>query len=434
MSWEDRVNRVGFFRGVPFFYSDVNGAVGRRTAVKEFPGRDEPEVEDLGRRPRRIPMEIFVIGADYDIARDNLVEAFETKGPGELEHPYWGTMTVVLEGEAQLKETTKEQRIARFSVTFLQTRGNLSFTEVADTATEVDLTVTKVETNLLDQFAKTFNVLDEVAEVAEDAVTTIEEATTALHKVRKRIASTMQVVNDAKAAIDDFVDITASLVTTPIDLANQFIALYATVFAGITEVTDAFTDLVDFFGSDDDEVSGAAGSILASDTRVILLGRVVEELSTFGDDFPTLPENTPRQEVTAENERQVIRLVKTSVAIEAARVVVDLNFENFDQAVEIRQLMTMLIDEISSDDNLPDELYTSLVDMRAALVEHLNQAASSLSELDDYTPKSTLPALVLAYQIYGDSRRESEILARNSDIRDPTAVQGGRVIRVLSDD
>ncbi|MNN99925.1 hypothetical protein D3C81_2196910 [compost metagenome] len=49
--WRDRKQGASF-RGVPFLVDTDSVPVGRRTQLHEFPQRDQPFVEDLGRRTR----------------------------------------------------------------------------------------------------------------------------------------------------------------------------------------------------------------------------------------------------------------------------------------------------------------------------------------------------------------------------------------------
>ena len=81
--WRDRY-RKGSFRGAAFVTTRGEFAGGRRTVVHEFPGRDEPVNEDMGRRARRFTIECHCIGADYMTARDALLDALEKGGDGLL--------------------------------------------------------------------------------------------------------------------------------------------------------------------------------------------------------------------------------------------------------------------------------------------------------------------------------------------------------------
>jgi len=49
----------------------------RRQAVFEYPQKDKPFVEDLGRSLRSIDVKGFIVGQDYAARAKRLIEAFE---------------------------------------------------------------------------------------------------------------------------------------------------------------------------------------------------------------------------------------------------------------------------------------------------------------------------------------------------------------------
>jgi prophage DNA circulation protein len=82
------------FRGVPFIVEDNSGEFGRRGSLHEYPFRDIPYAEDLGRRARRFSLQVFVLGDDCAAQRDALLNAMEQFGPGLLVHPSMGSVMV----------------------------------------------------------------------------------------------------------------------------------------------------------------------------------------------------------------------------------------------------------------------------------------------------------------------------------------------------
>jgi len=94
MAWQDRYLDASF-RGVPFFVDRANTSGGRKTVLHEFPERDLPFAEDLGRASRLFNVTGYIIGEDYFEQRDRLIAAcFDKSGPGILIHPYYGSLTV----------------------------------------------------------------------------------------------------------------------------------------------------------------------------------------------------------------------------------------------------------------------------------------------------------------------------------------------------
>ena len=141
MAWQDDLVGTASFRGVPFKTADAELGVGRRNVLNEYPLRDEPYTDDLGRRARLYRVDGHVIGPDYLQLRDALIEAFETKGPGELVHPRYGTRWVSLHDDyVRFRESHTEGGIARFSVVFVEDSDNRQPTAEADTAAEVERT------------------------------------------------------------------------------------------------------------------------------------------------------------------------------------------------------------------------------------------------------------------------------------------------------
>ena len=113
MSWA-QAYRGASFRGVPFQVVGHEGDFGRRTVTHEYPLRDKPYVEDLGRKARTLKIEALVIGADYMAARDRLLAAIEQPGPGRLVHPYLGELQVSVLG-VTLRESTAQGGMAGLS-------------------------------------------------------------------------------------------------------------------------------------------------------------------------------------------------------------------------------------------------------------------------------------------------------------------------------
>lgn len=98
MSWRDSL-RPPSFRGAEFKIETGARGGGRRQAVHEFPKRDEPYAEDMGRRARKFQVNAYFVqsprnGFDYTAERDALIAALEQEGPGLLIHPTMGEFDV----------------------------------------------------------------------------------------------------------------------------------------------------------------------------------------------------------------------------------------------------------------------------------------------------------------------------------------------------
>ena len=157
MAWRDNLVDASF-RGVGFQVDDTEAPIaGRRVAVHEYPGRDEPFVEDLGRRTKTYTIEAFVVGDEYAAARDRLIEACDMPGAGELVHPYLGSLQVACTA-CSLMERTREGRMARFSLSFTEAGANQYPTSRVNTGDNVTSSGNAAVAEFVEQFFGRFGL------------------------------------------------------------------------------------------------------------------------------------------------------------------------------------------------------------------------------------------------------------------------------------
>lgn len=106
------------FRGVPFFIPNSRRASGRRQAEFELAASDITEREDLGLLNGPIDIEGVYVGDDYIAVEAALRAAFETPGPGTLQHPWYGPLLVELTAPGETNFDADSLRSFRFRATF----------------------------------------------------------------------------------------------------------------------------------------------------------------------------------------------------------------------------------------------------------------------------------------------------------------------------
>jgi prophage DNA circulation protein len=112
--WRDSLV-LASFRNVEFHVEMGSMSSGRRTVVFEYPKRDLPYSEDMGRSARRWQFTAYLLLRDYGLQakkqyniirqRDNLIAALEKELAGVLIHPDLGQELVMCE-----RYTYSEQR------------------------------------------------------------------------------------------------------------------------------------------------------------------------------------------------------------------------------------------------------------------------------------------------------------------------------------
>ena len=116
-SYFDQLQQASF-NGVPFVTKSNSTTVGRRTAEHIYPFRDQPWIEDLGRKARRYHIVGFLIGDDVISQRDDMQNALEYPGPGILIHPTYGRLTVTALDQCTFEEDMTHGRVIEMNLVF----------------------------------------------------------------------------------------------------------------------------------------------------------------------------------------------------------------------------------------------------------------------------------------------------------------------------
>lgn len=117
--------RMAMFRNVPFHVESGGQTSGRRIAMHEYPKRDVPYAEDMGKRATTFEITGYLIeydrrlGLDYRRARNQLISALETEGPGTLIHPTLPEMQVMVTGYS-VSETRERGGYCVFEMRFIE--------------------------------------------------------------------------------------------------------------------------------------------------------------------------------------------------------------------------------------------------------------------------------------------------------------------------
>jgi prophage DNA circulation protein len=413
MAWQDEFSQVtlpdgrvlvaGSFRGVPFRTVDAEIKVGRRNQINEYPQRDEPYADDLGRRGRRYVIDAYLIGDNYLAERDDLIRAFETKGSGELIHPRYGILKVSLDGEVPFKETPDKRGFVRISATFVEDTSNTFPKADQDTVARVEETTNAADEATQTSFAEEFSVEGPsfLAGQAMDGLRGLTATVGGLLDTARQVTSVeglAMIVGQAGLLSVNL----AQLIRTPVVLVQSLRSLYAQMVQNVRRPLQAFAELQSvFFANERSPAVALAGSSrarsLANDTARADLQR----------------------RLSLTNQARML-----AVAISDSSVVSTSN-----QAAELRDALVEQIDiELEANDP-PVEIVRALSAMRTAVVRDVAARSEFLQSRSTFTPLTMLPAVVLAHRIYQDATRADELVERNS-IQHPAFVPA-RPLEVL---
>lgn len=394
MAWRDELGRVtlpdgravvaGSFRGVPFHTVDAEIRVGRRNQVNEYPQRDLPYVDDLGRKARRYAVELYVIGDNYLAERDALIEALEAKGSGELIHPRYGALKVSVEGDASVKESPDRGGMARITVTFVEDTSNTFPKAVENTVSQVETTANAADEATEAAFADEFSV-EGVSVLATQAIAGLTSSVAGVLEMARQatsVAGLATIVRQVGALTGNL----AALIRTPVVLVQSLRSIYAQLVQELERPASAFAELrYVFFGNTRSPAVALSGSSRAR----------------------SLTNDTARADLQR-------RLSLTNQARVLAVAITDTDaVATSDQATALRDALVAQIDTELEVNDPPAAVARALTAMRAAVVRDVAARSEFLQSRSTFTPLAVLPAVVLAHRIYQDAARADELVARN---------------------
>lgn len=397
--WRDTLQAASF-RGAAFFVSSHEAQLGRRVAVHEFPQRNEPYGEDLGRKTRNLTVEAYVIGDAYVEARNRLVRAIEQAGPGVLVHPYLGELRVnVL--SCKLREGTDEGGVARLTIEFVEA-GSARFpsAEVSTTAA-VNAASEGASTALQSSFSQRHSVAGRPGFVAAASTTILGSA----------LARISGAVGQVRGAADQV----AALQRDVDALRSDLVSLVYTPAAAGQALLSAVRQLV--------------RSVATTPRDMLSLART---LYTFGADLAAVLPSTTSRRQQATNQAELLQLVRVSAAAEGARAAALVDWESYQEAMAARDELVDVLDTAMLASGVTDELYDALRALRAAVVRDVAARGADLVRLVTYTPAITRPMLAIAQAVYADGLRADEMATRNA-VRHPLFVAGAVALEVLAD-
>jgi prophage DNA circulation protein len=397
--------REASWRGEKFWVDTTTASIGRKTALHELPG-DVDIVEDIGRLGRRVAVEAHVSGANYAAARDRLRDAVEMPGPGVLVHPYWGELTGAIVGDVTVKESTKHGGLVVFSFTFLE-QGDLLLVAVDKALAQKAAAVVGLANKKL---KKDFDLAGFVAAL--------------IAKVLGKVSQILGYVAKAKSFVDQalgIIDAAASIIVAAVDTLKMIASLPETIAQSIYGAWQSVVASVSSLQPDDPIAQDAAIAALRE-----ILSLAWEATETIVDAPITTPTRL-RQRVIEQSLRTHSRAVVVALVAESLEMIA---LPSASSASALQRDLLERIDSLVEEPDIDLELYHALEDLRASVVIYLERTALNLPDIVDYSPAITIPALVAAYDIYGDASRAADIVARNRQLRENELI-GGVVLEVL---
>lgn len=382
-SWRARL-RPASWRGVPFYIEEGSAAVGRRFQMHEYPQRDTPWAEDLGRRQRTWNVTGYVLGDGYMALRDRMISACEQSGTGKLVHPYLGDLNVVCVS-CNYTERDQDGGICRFQFVFAEPgQGGAPWAQRAIGAA-LRLAGGDLIGAAIAAFAGfSFHVAGFQDFVADAAAADLERLAAILEGLRGPTVQTAdQVALEARQRI---------LALATLDPASVPAETIAQV---VIDAVAAFANSVT-----------PALALDGLDTLTLVVFPATQP--------PTPTPQTPGRLQQVENSASLTALVQQAAIAALPGPVSAVPLQVYEDLVAVRTRVVDLCDRVLAE--ATDPAYQAIDEIRAQAIADLTARGASLLPLRRYTTAFPRPSLVLALRLYQDPSRNEELVARTGAI------------------
>lgn len=454
----------GSFRGVPFEIDSHEENGGRRSLQHEFPGWDIPKAEDLGKKGGVYRVQAFVLGDNYIAARDALRAAVQLDGTtGLLVHPYLGNL-MVRPGLMRLREQLDPAGIGLFDLEFYED-GQQAWASGSD----------DTSSSLLSGIASTLSVIKTVygygTLIAEDPAALGALAGVALGAFGTSImgslglpASMLSLLSPLAQSISSSPEDEAATATSVCNLTQTVGALcvaqvQAPTPASAQAQAQAAVAAIASQASDDATIDGLPASLSSTPTPdaaaiAAAIANAQSVTSTTTDDPvvgvapvtaaptdpslglidlaqwvpPTIASSVsagtvpatvllPQGQADAADVQAAVQaLVQGACLCAVAQLYASIDWPDAQAATAAGEQLLDLIDAQieAASEAAQDDLAMAWRGMAMLVANDSYSRAQALPQLADYQRGATLPACLLAQQLYQDGTRAGQLVQLNS--------------------
>lgn len=421
------------FRGIPFGVYAHEQRFGRRQAVHEYPNRDKPWAEDMGRSTRPFTITGFLVtdslvygGGDVIDQFKQMAAAAETKGPGTLIHPLLGTLQVsVLDGGLAIAGRWDEGRKLEFTLSCIESGEKQFPGDQANTPEDTDTAADDADDANEEDFS------DDVADVLDEGASILDMAT---NTAQAWISTVLVGAADATSLFNMMVDLpgqfgryfagrtTGYASPSPAPVSNATIT--SLIVEGTAERGNVQANAATLLAACQKTDTGAmcaaaratAASLLACTANPADAVRILSGICNFFPAAFTSPSVTGMGEATMQTAMGAMLRRCTLAAL--ARATALYQPSSSDDAMALSNSMADLFQsEIDIAGDYPDDnSFQALGDLRAAIIADLAVRGAALPALQTVTSNQPLPAPVIAQRLYLDASRTDELITEADPI------------------
>ncbi|EBR1859487.1 multidrug DMT transporter permease [Salmonella enterica] len=458
----------GSFRNVPFLvYKEQRERGGRNIVKREYPLRESGGADDLGPKLPAFTFTVIVQGDDAQAQRKALRDALYAPGAGELIHPDYGTLNVLIDS-FESRYNVSEQRVVEFTISATPQANDTTPQMQKDTAAALATKAGGGLNSVFNTLADGWTVVSDNLHDLQAMADTVSEKIDALENTVSSVGI-MQDISAFAASFSAMKGSVTALITSPQRMAQQF----AGIFSGLIALPSLPS--LSLLGSKTHARSGGvrtgtgqssaqnagitagvtpAGSLTAPDGAVRSQGgtQLYQALSAFHDTLVTqdrldqanirliqsvLQSAAVLAQVQTAGELLTIAVAQSATPAGAgATTDTPITVPLLQSAADVQTVSHTLGRSLDAQVlAFSGQGYTrtalALREARLALVEDLTTRGVQLPGVSSVAVRTTEPALVTLYRATGDSTQWQRFVRRNGVVN-PLFVPGGSVVEVIN--
>jgi len=414
--WRQQIQQSSF-RGVDFEIDTATMQFGRRGPIHQFPFKDVPFAEDVGRQARVFRVNAYVDGDNYLDRRDALLKAIENFDvPGTLIMPTFGTIRVKPSADSTVTYNNRIGGIETFSLIFTEA-GSQEFPKATTNTKETSkIRADEVANTVKGEGADNINFeqkLPDSTEGVNDPDSFADQSIKIIEAFNESVFDAVETGIQISDKVDEFTRKfrnfradARTLILDPLSLLNATDTIYSDlreVYNAASDFPGAFDAFRDIFNSEVDDIA-----------------KVIDTID------PVRIQQDKNNQALKDGNRNLL-LKEMSI------ITADETFISTDQVrrrrSEILDLFEIQIE--NAGDNFDRCQRDALVDLRSAVVADLNSKIGGLPDEVIITLGDVTPADALAYKLYADAFRAEEIADTNKIIN-PNFLPPATPLNVLS--
>ncbi|EAA5751373.1 DNA circularization protein [Salmonella enterica] len=454
----------GSFRNVPFLiYKEQRERGGRNIVKREYPLRESGGADDLGPKLPAFTFTVIVEGDDAQAQRKSLRDALYAPGAGELIHPDYGTLNVLIDN-FESRYNVSEQRVVEFTINATPQANDTAPDAQKDTATALTTKAGNGLNSIFNTLADGWAVVSDNLHDLQAMADTVSGKIDALENTVSSVGI-MQDISNFAASFSAMKGNITALITSPLRMAQQF----AGVFSGLIALPSlpSLSLLCDKKRNQSGGTyTGAspAGSLSTPDEAVRSQGgtQLYQALSAFHDTLVTQDRQRDLNSLTPAAQAN-IRLIQS--VMQSAVVLAQVQTAASLLTIAVAQAATPAGTGATTDTPITVSLLQSAADVQAvshmlgqsldaqvlafsgqgytrtalalrearlALVEDLTTRGVQLPGVSSVAVRTTEPALVTLYRATGNSVQWQRFVRRNGVVH-PLFIPGGSVVEVIDE-